>query len=292
MRDLFRSKHKVTQKFGLNPEYYKQFGLSGHEGLDVIPTGTVWDVKCLEDGVVVRDEDNARSGAYGVYATIWHPSIRKATQYCHMASNSVKNGEILKKGDVIGKMGSTGNSTGAHVHLNLFDVDESGVRLNRDNGYLGGTDPLPFLEEETSESSDLQEELNKVREERDRNWTWFVGLCEIMGESANFDTASVALEGFVKNKDQVIERDKQITNLNKEIEQVREEVRVMKEANTVMINENKKLEKEVQESRTDAEIQKGKLADTTEKLEQLSKQCNQAPLRGIKLWIYNIFIRG
>jgi hypothetical protein len=147
MRSLFRSKHKVTQEYGVNKDYYSKFGLQGHEGLDLIPTGTDWTVYALADGVVVKDEDNARSGAYGVNCTIWHPSLNRATQYCHMEFNLVENGMQVKQGQAIGKMGSTGNSTGAHVHLNLFVTDESGVRQNKDNGFLGGTNPLPFLEE-------------------------------------------------------------------------------------------------------------------------------------------------
>lgn len=158
MRKLFRSQHKITQEFGVNKEYYSKFGLQGHEGLDLIPTGTDWTVYALEDGVVVKDEDNARSGAYGVYCTIWHPSINKATQYCHMEFNLVENGMQVKKGQAIGKMGSTGNSTGAHVHLNLFETDGSGTRLNKDNGFLGGINPQPFLEEDVQ--NPVQEGVN------------------------------------------------------------------------------------------------------------------------------------
>ena len=148
MRQLFRSKFKITQEFGVNEAYYKQFGLKGHEGGDYIPTGIVWDILCLEDGVVVQDEDNTRSGAYGTYATVWHPTINKATQYCHLKENYVSFGQKVSRGDKIGLMGATGNVTGAHLHLNLFNVDAQGFRLNRDNGFLGGIDPLPFLNED------------------------------------------------------------------------------------------------------------------------------------------------
>lgn len=154
MRKLFNSAFKVTQTFANKlmvdgKDYYGQFGLAGHEGLDLIPSGTVWDVFCLEDGVVVKDEDNARSGAYGINVTVWHPKIKKATQYCHLAENYVSNGQSIKAGEKLGKMGATGNVSGAHVHLNLFETDEEGYRKNRGNGYLGGIDPLPFLNENT-----------------------------------------------------------------------------------------------------------------------------------------------
>jgi len=100
MRKLFNSKWKVTQEFGVNEAYYKQFGLKGHEGGDYIPTGTVWDVFCLEDGVVVKDENNAKSGAYGDNVTVWHPTINRATQYCHFKENYVNLGDKVKKEDI------------------------------------------------------------------------------------------------------------------------------------------------------------------------------------------------
>lgn len=149
----FRSKFKITQQFGVNVSYYSQFGLKGHEGIDLIPTGSVWDVLSLEDGVVVLDDDvvgSVSTDPYGKIVTVWHPSIKKATMYCHLSENFVSLGQIVKKGDRLGTMGSTGNSSGAHLHLNLFNVDDNGVRLNRNNGYLGGIDPLPFLESDSA----------------------------------------------------------------------------------------------------------------------------------------------
>lgn len=154
---LFRSPYRITQVFGGDhtltiggktmtaAEYYGQFGLAGHEGLDLVPTDSDWTVLALADGQVVKDNDDVRSGGYGNYVTLWHPELKKATSYGHFSENYVIIGQKVKKGDPIGKMGSSGNSTGAHVHLNLFEVDENGIRLNRNNGYAGGVDPLPFL---------------------------------------------------------------------------------------------------------------------------------------------------
>lgn len=161
MKSPFRSAIKVTQPFGGNhtltingkqikaSTYYGQWGLKGHEGIDLIPNGTSWDILALADGVVVLDDDIAGpklSDPYGKIVTIWHPALNKATMYCHLNINWVKQGETVKKGQVIGQMGSTGNSTGAHLHLNLFETDANGIRLNKKNGYNGGIDPLPFLQ--------------------------------------------------------------------------------------------------------------------------------------------------
>lgn len=150
MRNPFRSQFKITQPFGARPEYYRQFGLTGHEGIDLIPSSADWAVLALADGKVVRDEDNPRSGAYGVSVTLWHPHLKKAAQYCHLAQNTVAIGQEIKAGHQIGVMGRTGNTQGAHLHLNLFEVDGQGRRLNKGNGYLGGINPQPFLEEQTS----------------------------------------------------------------------------------------------------------------------------------------------
>lgn len=224
MRSLFRSKHRITQEFGVNKDYYSKFGLVGHEGLDLVPTGTDWTVYALEDGVVVKDEDNARSGAYGVYVTIWHPSINKATQYCHMEFNLVENGMQVKRGQAIGKMGSTGNSTGAHVHLNLFNVDDSGVRLNRDNGFLGGIDPLPFLEE--SGGAIMQIDTKTFENLVDKSTKYDALLPE-----------HERVSHLLKENERVNrEKDVIINDLNDEVVRLRNEIADLKSANQTLNN--------------------------------------------------------
>jgi len=49
------------------------------------------------------------------------------TLYGHMSSLSVSAGTNVKQGDAIGITGSTGNSTGPHLH---FEISENGVRIN------------------------------------------------------------------------------------------------------------------------------------------------------------------
>lgn len=156
-RSPFKSGYVVTQAFGVNYEFYGQFGLKGHEGIDLVPifvaNPSEWMVHALSDGIVVQEADSLDNPAraYGIWVTIWHPSLNLATRYCHMEYNTTIEGQRVDKGDVIGKMGNTGTiSNGyhmlAHLHLNLYQTDSNGYRLNRDNGFLGGIDPLPFLE--------------------------------------------------------------------------------------------------------------------------------------------------
>lgn len=148
MIKVFNSRFIVTQGFGVNPNYYSQFGLSAHEGLDLIPSDSDWRIYSLPyNGIVVKDIDmEAKGGAYGVHCTIWYPSIKEAWMYCHLSSNQLKLDGLIPPSNLVGLMGATGNTQGAHLHLNRFQVDDQGKRLNRDNGYLGGIDPLPSLQ--------------------------------------------------------------------------------------------------------------------------------------------------
>lgn len=172
MRTPFKSDYRVTQAFGVNAAYYSQFGLKAHEGIDLVPVdGRMTAVLALADGLVVRDEDNPRSGSYGIYVTIWHPTLKRATQYCHLAGNTVSLGDRVTAGQQIGTMGSTGNSTGPHLHLNLFETDDNGVRLNSNNGYLGGIDPQPFLNQPGEAMATItQRELDEIRLARDTHY--------------------------------------------------------------------------------------------------------------------------
>lgn len=220
MKQLFRSQFKITQAFGVNYDYYKKFGLKGHEGIDLVPTGTVWDVLCLVDGVVVTDVDNPLSGAYGVYVTIWHPKLRKATQYCHFKENYVKNGDVVTVGQKLGLMGKTGNTTGAHVHLNLYDVDDNGVRLNKTNGFNGGIDPLPFLQEDAPiENTTLQKELDTCRVDRDTNHNDRIALYEELGFNGVFNlTVSVEkIRQLLAIEKSYVEKEGQLQTANSKI---------------------------------------------------------------------------
>ena len=177
MRQIFRSKFKVTQEFGVNPDFYKKWGLKAHEGLDCVPTGSQEDIISLLNGVVVKDEDNSRTSNYGIYVTIWTPEEGVAFQYCHMRVNLVSNGDMIIQGQTIGFLGSTGLSTAKHLHLNRFITDANGLRLNKNNGYLGGIDPLPFLLEniepiDTTALDECKSQLTDEIKKKNENYNW------------------------------------------------------------------------------------------------------------------------
>ncbi len=136
----------LTQRFGDNPQNYAQFGLNGHEGLDYIPQGADKKVYALESGVVTKDVDDPVAGkSYGNNVTIYSATNHRLWHYAHLAENYVKPGDKVVRGQPIGLMGCTGNTTGPHLHLGLQLTDGDGQVLNSNNGFRGFVDPLPTV---------------------------------------------------------------------------------------------------------------------------------------------------
>ncbi len=65
-------------------------------------------------------------GGYGYCVTIQHGNGMQ-TRYAHMSRALVSVGDYVQQGEVIGRSGSTGNSTGPHVH---FEIIVNGIKVN------------------------------------------------------------------------------------------------------------------------------------------------------------------
>lgn len=106
---------KLTQRFYQNPANYARFGLPGHNGTDFgALLGT--PVRAMAEGIVeMVDEDND----YGHYVRLWHEALRAHTFYAHLSEATVKVGDRVLAGASLGLCGSTGNSTGPHLHLEV-----------------------------------------------------------------------------------------------------------------------------------------------------------------------------
>lgn len=91
-----------------------------HNGVDIsAPAGS--PIKAAADGTVINADTTAHNDGYGNRVVLKHAE-GKATLYAHMiAPASVKVGQAVKKGQVIGNVGSTGLSTGAHLHVSVID---------------------------------------------------------------------------------------------------------------------------------------------------------------------------
>ena len=94
-----------------------------HTGSDfAAPTGT--PIVAAADGVVIQA---GNAGPYGNQTVIQHED-GTVTTYAHQSTITVSVGQSVKAGQQIGTVGSTGNSTGPHLHFEVFDA--SGNRLN------------------------------------------------------------------------------------------------------------------------------------------------------------------
>ena len=131
---------RVNQYFGENPALYRQFGLPGHEGLDLYaPTDA--NVYAAADGEVYRIAKNNQT-PYGYQIRIKHTWGGKVfkTIYAHLASIFVDTGQRVKAGELIGKADNTGNSFGSHLHMTLK------LQGAHTPGYPEGIiDPMPYL---------------------------------------------------------------------------------------------------------------------------------------------------
>lgn len=99
-----------------------------HGGTD-IPAAAGTKIYAAQDGVVTTVSKNKNS-SYGWYCIITHANGR-ATLYAHMRSKAVvKEGQNISKGDLVGYVGTTGSSTGNHLHFELrINGEKSNVLL-------------------------------------------------------------------------------------------------------------------------------------------------------------------
>lgn len=118
---------RLTSSFGMrvHPILGKRMR---HNGLD-IPAATGTPIYAPADGVVGRAQ---RLGGYGNYAEISHGNGIE-TRFGHMSRIAVTPGQRVTQGQIIGYVGSTGRSTGPHLH---YEVRIAGTPVN----------PVPFVQ--------------------------------------------------------------------------------------------------------------------------------------------------
>jgi murein DD-endopeptidase MepM/ murein hydrolase activator NlpD len=120
------SSYTITSTFGQAGSLWS----SGyHTGLDfAAPTGTL--IKAIHSGTIT---EAGWAGSYG-YRTILTLDDGTELWFCHQSSISVSVGQKVSTGDVIGRVGATGNVTGAHLHLEVHP-----------GGAATGIDPMSWL---------------------------------------------------------------------------------------------------------------------------------------------------
>jgi murein DD-endopeptidase MepM/ murein hydrolase activator NlpD len=110
----------VTDSFGMRRNPFNGEGREVHEGLDIaVDFGA--PVTATADGLVIYA---ASHSGYGNLVTIYH-SNGITTRYGHLSRVSVEAGQRIKRGDQLGNAGSTGRSTGPHVHYEIRENDQA-----------------------------------------------------------------------------------------------------------------------------------------------------------------------
>ncbi|MFJ7151289.1 M23 family metallopeptidase [Streptomyces sp. NPDC100445] len=120
------SSYTITSTFG---EAGSMWSSGHHTGLDfAAPTGTL--IKAIHGGTVT---EAGWAGSYG-YRTVLTLDDGTELWFCHQSSINVTAGQKVTTGEVIGRVGATGNVTGPHLHLEVHP-----------GGQATGTDPMTWL---------------------------------------------------------------------------------------------------------------------------------------------------
>ena len=145
------------RKFPGLPLYNDFYGK--HSGIDISSTFVdTGEIVAVADGTVVVSDDitvctstncyhSQGYHSYGRYVVIQHTITKDGEEkvvysvYGHMSQRLVQQGQEVKQGDVIGIMGSTGNSSGKHLHFELRAPE---------NNYSNWIDPVPYFNADLS----------------------------------------------------------------------------------------------------------------------------------------------
>lgn len=204
--------------------------VNGHRGLDLVgPNYTLDDIVSYANGTVNMAVNGYGNGhgegvnwAYGNFVKIINDD-GTVCLYAHMEYTSVKVGQRVSKGQVIGRMGNSGNSFGGHLHWEFWSC----------NDYYKNINPSPYLEpKEIKLPNPVERDKNKRQFQVDYNDNLRVRTepnlkCEVVG------ILNAGIYNFTEEKDsdgfKWVKLDKYwcaITDMSRiiEIEQVNEQV--------------------------------------------------------------------
>lgn len=147
---------EITQGFG---------GSNNHRGLDLVGKDyTIDDVVSYDNGTVLMSVNGYGNGQgegvnwrYGNFIKIQHDD-GTVCLYAHLEYTSVTVNQRVSKGQVIGRMGNSGNSFGAHLHWEYWTK----------NDYYSNVDPSPYLEPRELPTS-VERDVNKRQFQVDYN---------------------------------------------------------------------------------------------------------------------------
>lgn len=173
---------RVVPKFGAvcragTKDLYKSIGMKGHNGADwgayhtepiyfsTLIRGMKWWAKTEVDtaggiGVDVVSKTKVNIGGALTYIKF---------RFWHLNASLVADGQDVHLGQRIGLAGTTGLSSGTHLHFAYKFCLKDGTAINKGNGYFGGLDPAPFMQEisiikykKIDEKLTLPQEMRKI----------------------------------------------------------------------------------------------------------------------------------
>ena len=157
-------KPKITSDYGyrINPvTKKKQF----HNGLDLVSKVKNRNLYAIDDGYVqkiVTGQDKSKTG-YGNYIWVRYPRYNLSLLHAHCSSIKKKKGDKVKKGDVIAIMGSTGRSTGVHLHLGMTKIGSNNWLNTKNYKMLSNKYNLTRTLKKGCKGSDVKELQKKLK---------------------------------------------------------------------------------------------------------------------------------
>lgn len=104
--------YKITTPFGKPGSWAAGY----HTGDDYSTNGKVGVPVRAAHGGTVSSTGNAWGSSYGLHIVLNHRKSGIRAGYCHLSRIKVRAGQTVRKGQIIGYSGNTGNSTGPHLH--------------------------------------------------------------------------------------------------------------------------------------------------------------------------------
>lgn len=184
-----------------NGDFYEtqtyKYGI--HDGLDLVGI-THKDIHAVKSGSVVYadwESSNNHSQGFGQYVAIKETNTNRVWYYGHLSEIKCKVGDTVKVGDIIGTEGTTGRSTGNHLHICVrengikgCDLDVSAILgiPNSENGYKNpyndGYEPILNIDTDNISDTELVKLIQKYLNNKYNAELVVDGICGTKTRSA------------------------------------------------------------------------------------------------------------
>lgn len=184
------SKNGLTNKFQASPPKGVTYATGKHGGIDIVLKND--NVPSFSGGTVVR----ARTGStgFGNYVVV-KDEKGFFNYYAHLDSIAVQEGQQVKDGDMIGVQGSTGNSTGKHLHLEVRSDMENAASTIDPSFYFSKNPKLSYTGIEESKS---RVDTEKIKEDiQEKGFlAWFTNATGKLSYGLLVRSGFIILGGF------------------------------------------------------------------------------------------------